>query len=261
MGSIRKKISMVIRLLDDYTGEEISTGEITLEEKRIDAINKKDGYYVFVNLEPGIYTVQIQAPYYLETAQEVEVSDLSSSFPVVTLRLKHKLGSPRLYHATCIQGQVETEIGRHLSSQRVYIYLKPSLHQIRLMEKIKKGSRKMRLLIRPTDEMDGQMIGFDIENSKELHHTIDFYDRESSTFRLKEPTQQEYEAKTSIYPMWELKTDEYGRFILPVKERYMDEKKMTIGIQSRWGNGEKTAELTRGRVNPMTFILNEQEEE
>lgn len=66
MMRIIKQVSLVVKLIDNIDGKPIKSGDILINNSKHKAINKKDGYYVFVNIDYQWDFIKIGASQYEE---------------------------------------------------------------------------------------------------------------------------------------------------------------------------------------------------
>lgn len=86
---ISKRVSLVLRLFDDYDLKTIENGvNIYLNGYNLKPIRKAGGYLVFTNLENDVYKIEIKSESYLTENFTVNLKDLDNLNPVINIRLK-----------------------------------------------------------------------------------------------------------------------------------------------------------------------------
>lgn len=88
-----KRVSMVIRLIDQYTalGSNESDINVFLNGRPSNFQRKAGGYLVFTELEEELYRVVIESKFYLSEEFEVRPGELDRAEPVVYVALKPSL--------------------------------------------------------------------------------------------------------------------------------------------------------------------------
>lgn len=91
-----KRVSMVLRLIDQYTalGSNESDISVFLNGRPASFQRKAGGYLVFTELEEELYRVVIESKFYLSEEFEVRPGELDRAEPIVYVALKPSL----LYH-------------------------------------------------------------------------------------------------------------------------------------------------------------------
>ena len=113
IGSSSRKLSLAIRLLDDYTSSEVVNNLDVLIDHNAKPTRNPSGYYLFFDLPDDNYTVQVKGgEYYFDEEKEaVRPDDLDELNPVIDITLKP---SPS-YHfpstATLIRGHLKDSGG------------------------------------------------------------------------------------------------------------------------------------------------------
>lgn len=92
---ISKRVSLVLRLFDDYDLKPIENGvSIYLNEYDFKPIRKAGGYSIFTNLENDQNKVEIKSELYFDEVININLKDLNKLNPVINIRLKP---SPRYF--------------------------------------------------------------------------------------------------------------------------------------------------------------------
>lgn len=90
---ISTKVSLVIRIVDDYDLEPIDKGIlIYLNNYKINSIEKLGGYYVYTNLKEDIYKINIspESKLYFDECMIINLKSLNKLNPLVNIRLKRR---------------------------------------------------------------------------------------------------------------------------------------------------------------------------
>ncbi len=81
---ITTRLSLVVALTDNYTGKQpIGDVKVLFEGHQLEAIKNHSGYYLFLNLPDGEYTVRVESEYYFESKAIVKISNSEPLEPLV----------------------------------------------------------------------------------------------------------------------------------------------------------------------------------
>lgn len=118
------KLSLAVYLIDSYTGRRISgDAEVSLKGLNIKPVRNPSGYYLFLNIPEGVYTLQVTGGeyYFDEEKDEVRLSDLDRKDPVILITLTPTPAYPFSLSATLIRGCVRDNHGRGIPYANVKI--------------------------------------------------------------------------------------------------------------------------------------------
>lgn len=88
---IRKKITLAIRIFDDYTLKSIENGlNIYIDGTIANYIKKSGGYYIFTNMKLTKCKIDIQSDMYFTESFEIDIQQLNKLDPIFNVRLKLK---------------------------------------------------------------------------------------------------------------------------------------------------------------------------
>jgi hypothetical protein len=100
-------LSMAVWLVDEYTKKEpIGYIKVTVKEGDIEAVKNLSGYYCFIDMATGNYTVNIKSDWYFPKETTVDISTLDPKNPAVEIELKPMPSYPFPKHATVVRGVV-----------------------------------------------------------------------------------------------------------------------------------------------------------
>ncbi len=112
------RLSLAVSVVDDYTDRHLTGNvELALGEKR--AMVNPGGYYLFLDVADGDYTLKVQADNYY--SQEQDVALPLSGDPVVELTLKPTPAYPFPRGATLIRGIVRDTEGKPVPGATVKV--------------------------------------------------------------------------------------------------------------------------------------------
>ena len=123
-GQISVHVSLILFLIDDYTGKRISSSAVQIRVEGAEKpIYKKEGYYIFTNLQKKEVMVSIQAPEYQTVKRLIDLQELEGGEPLVKIRLQPGRCYSLLNEMTVLTGKTEPfSILRAASVQSGYFY-------------------------------------------------------------------------------------------------------------------------------------------
>jgi hypothetical protein len=110
------KLSLAVSLTDDYTARAAAAGSVAvaIPELNLTAMRNLSGYYLFINIPVGSYTVTADADYYFPASSSVDTSKLDPLNPVLAITLKPCPSYPFPSEATLLRGGVRDGTGKAL---------------------------------------------------------------------------------------------------------------------------------------------------
>lgn len=108
-----RRVSLVIRLLDDYTLEgPLGPVQVRLKGYETKPIKNLEGYYVFTNLPSGNYSVVVESAYYFPREKNVNTAALEAKNPVIGLVLLPHPGYPFEENTPLLRAVVKDSSGK-----------------------------------------------------------------------------------------------------------------------------------------------------
>jgi hypothetical protein len=118
--SLTTKLSLAIRLVDDYTKEQpVGAVSVSLKDQKYEAIKNPSEYYLFLDLPGEDYTVQVRSDFYFDETLDVHLSSLDPRNPSKDILLKPKPTYPFPNGATLIRGTVADQNKKLVSDATV----------------------------------------------------------------------------------------------------------------------------------------------
>lgn len=201
------KASLVLYVLDDFTG-------ISIPEKRVFVripgkkapIIKKDGYYVFTDLEDGDYTVYISGDLYCQAMlKDVKVRE-DQKCPVITVRVMPGPGY-----------QLPQNTARILGEAAPYSFVCAVFKPESGMQKLLcdyDGGQLIRLFSSDTKSLDGR--SFCVQN-KEFFTIQNTVNREECVYLMDHELKNTYKrGETKLYSVLWAQANENGKFFLAI---------------------------------------------
>jgi len=119
---IKTRVSLVLNVIDQFTGDR-AFGQIavSVKNKNPRIVKNLSGYYVFLNMDPGIYELRVKSRYYFTKFFSVDLTSLDPKQPVVTIVLVPCPAYPFPPGTTLIRGHVTGTGGEMLPGVTVYL--------------------------------------------------------------------------------------------------------------------------------------------
>lgn len=252
--TIRQRASLVIKLIDDYTGNPIKDAKLEIIDYESKPINKKDGYYIFTNLDDGIYGVLIKAENRLNQRIKVEIYEGFAKEGILKIRMKQKVKSPLIRNVTSLLLCFEDDKNRPIIDKEVKVVYEESKHSNRIIEKAQKNSTYIKLYTTDQEKLEGKEFIIKNINSKEKC-VIESFDPIEKTLKLKNFLDSILEVGTSLYPVWRGRTDEEGKCIIPFSYSIEDQLEININILLNEKNIEDSIKIYKGKVNIKKVVI------
>ncbi len=216
------KASLVFLLKDIYSKLPITTAAILCGGKQNPYTRKSDGYYVFSNLYPGGYDVNISCKGHTDLDFSVNLKENETK--VMFFDMPYTADNPNLTNLTRFEITV-LEGKKPIEDSDIILRLKNNAEFLKLIEPVEAGSNEIKLNV---DMLNGIMGQKYIYKVKGKEHEIFFfgYDREKECYVLKDPIDEKLEKGGKFYPIWNLKTDYLGRLIMPLMGQFMKDDKI-----------------------------------
>ncbi|ODA40659.1 carboxypeptidase-like regulatory domain-containing protein [Desulfosporosinus sp. BG] len=115
-----KKVSLAVRVTDDYTlREPVGRIKVGIKEAVAGPVKNPSGYYVFTDLLPGSYSVEVASQYYLTGESAVNTALLDAKYPVLNISLTPHSAYPFTGSVALIRGLVYGSAGKSLAKAGV----------------------------------------------------------------------------------------------------------------------------------------------
>lgn len=219
------KASLVFLLKDVYSKYPVTDAVILCNGKQNPYTRKSDGYYVFSNLYPGKYDVDISCKGYTKVNISIDLRENETK--VMSLDMSYTPDNKALTHLTRFIITL-THLKKVLSDTDVLIKLKNKASFLKLTEPVEAGSQEIKLNM---EELVSGIIGqkYIYKLNKQEHEIyILGFDNEKKVYTLREPVTEKLEPGGQFYPIWNLKTGNNGMLIMPMIDQFMKEDELTF---------------------------------
>lgn len=229
------RASLVVLLKDIYSKIPITTAVILCNGKQNPYTRKNDGYYVFSNLYPGDYNINISCKGYTDLNFSVNLQENETK--VMTFDMPYTVDNPNITNLTRFEITM-FENKQPLADLDVTLKLKNDSGFLKLIKPVKAGSYDIKLNVDMLSGVIGQKYIYKVKRKE--HEVFLFgYDQEKKCYILKEPLSEELESDGKFHPVWNLKTDYMGRLIMPIIGQFMGDS--TIKFECMAANNLKAS--------------------
>ena len=242
---IRKKVSLVVQVLDDVTNKMIYGSMLQVElESGEKPIQKAEGYYVFVNVQNPSVCLRIMSYQFVPYEETIQIADLNPLEPIVKVRLKPNRFYPFKQSVTCLEGKVG-------AGGQVRVLYQDTTEYLRLLRDYT-GKQDTHLYIFNPTKQDLEGKWFHVVDS-ETEQKEDFYiyklrKEGEDCYELSQVMEHSYQKHSSrIYPVACTKADKEGCFFMTLPFLEKEHTKVIVQITGREKIIEQ--ELIYGQIN------------
>lgn len=212
--SVKTIVSFVVCVVDDYSGERVRNGNllVTLAEYRKRPIRKKEGVFVFVDLDKMPYTLKVESDMYFTQTIQVDPDQLDRLNPVIYVRMKPLPSYPFNKAATLLRGRLIDKQERILreAAIRAVVKTRECAKGRILQEDVPKGSRVLTLARLNGKITEGEILSIEEkdEGQTEICRISRLY--EDNSFELGESLKFDHGRGGFLLPVTETVPDERG---------------------------------------------------
>ena len=216
--SFKTIVSFVVCVIDDFNGERVRNGNllITLAESRKRPIRKKEGVFVFVDLERMTYNLRIESDRYFAQNIQVDPDQLDRLDPVIYVRLKPLPSYPFSNAATLLRGRLVDRAERILpeAAVRAVVKTRECAKGRILQENVPKGSRVLSFARLNGKISEGENLITEEKDAKQTEICKISRLYEDNSFGLCEPLKFDHGRGTFLLPVTETVSDERGETVV-----------------------------------------------
>lgn len=218
------KASLVFLLKDIYSKLPITTAVILCNGKQNPYTRKNDGHYVFSNLYPGNYEIDISCKGYNPLKLQIELKENETK--IINSDLSYTPNNQNImnltrFEITCVRKK------KPLVNIPITITLKNEASFIKLLEPIKPGSDELKLNVEMLPSLLGQKYVYEVDKKK---YDMYFwsYNQETKSYILKDTVNEEISLGGKFYPQWDIRSDSIGRAIMPLIGQFMKDDEINF---------------------------------
>lgn len=239
-------VSLVVVAIDDFNNKPISGNKLRVWiEGEKPAIQKQEGYYVFVNLKRNEFILNLEGGLYYKQQIPIDEKKLSQyTGKVVKVRMIPNRSYPIPQNTTCIEGKAENDM-------MILAYSEAYAEPYKLLYQYPKGEEEMSIFHPEDVDIEGKMllIKNKAETQMEFFRVEEKKEEEKKLYSIERPLEFAYKKiGTVIYPVYMIETDKNGDFYLPIDNIYAEKIAFTF-CRADNTQKRKIMELITGRVN------------
>ena len=239
-------VSLVVVAMDDFNNKPISGNKLRVWiEGEKPAIQKEEGYYVFVNLQRKEFIVNLEGGLYYKQQIFIDEKKLSQyEGKIVKVRMIPNRSYPIPKNTTCIEGKAK-------ANQVIWAYSVACSEPYKLLYEYPKGEEQISIFHPEDMDIEGKtlVIRDKNETQTEFFKVEEKKEEEKLLYRIERALNNGYKKiGTVIYPVYTIETDKNGEFYLPIDQVYAEKTEFTFCMKDDI-NRKVTMELSTGRVN------------
>ena len=212
--AVHRKVSLVIRLIDRFGTVNITHAlvaasaatSVATQHKTV-ALNKKNGYYVFIDLHPSENCIYIQASGYETEEQIIEANQWYETGGPLIVNMRPVY--TRTSSVIRTNGVLRDTAG-NIAANTEFYYAPYPLPSVTLLQNIKKGEDVLCVNTPRWLILDGQIVTFD---GKSDFYRVKMYDTDNSGYYMDRPlTEDGFPMGCGVVCVYPCVTDAEGRF-------------------------------------------------
>ena len=220
------KAALVFMLKDIYSKMPITNAVILCNGKQNPYTRKKEGYYVFSNLYPMEYEINISAKVYTDLNFNVTLRENETQ--VLHYDMPYSVDNENLTHLTRFEISVSHKKER-LKDKEIKLVLKNEANFMKVIEAAQAGAEELKLNLDMMPSLIGQNYIYEFKK-QQTEFSLWGYDNEKKVYTLKKPLEADIEPGGKFYPFWNLKTDSLGRITMPLVSQFMTENEVKFQV-------------------------------
>ncbi len=227
------KASLVFLLTDIYSKIPIRYASILCNGKQNPYTKKASGEYVFSNLYPGKYRIDIICKGFADTRVDLDVR--ANETRTVTMSLPYSSDNDLVLKLPRFEIIVKSG-GKLLKNKDVRIRLQNNLNFLKVIEPIRANTNSVSLNIEKSSSLTLQRYAYSISGGEKQFY-IYAYDPMTSQYLTQELVDMNLLPGGMLYPIWDLKTDMNGKVILPILKQFMKEGPIELEVSADGKHG------------------------
>lgn len=251
---------MIICTVDDYTSRPRSGGNIVVslrEQPRKRPVRKPGGYYIFTDLDCGMYGVAVRSDVYMDLDINIPVEEIEPVNQVTYIILKPCSHYPFLNGATLIRASVRDMMGRGIPGAGVKaVMVSDSCARARLsVDGAEKGQNNICLAnVRGGISVGDEYLIRDKDGKKTEYCLIAGTTETEKCYRLDDSLQSSYSRGAIMLPVFNTKSDDRGEVVVYFREPCPDHFKVKLQFEHEKNLTEKELDIEGGKIVDLGVI-------
>ncbi len=230
----------MILLRDIYSKSPITNAEILCDGKQNPYTRKKDGHYVFSNLYPQEYTINISCSGYVPL--EFKVNLRENETQVIPITMPYSVDNEAMRKITHFSIDI-LHRKKPVSFENASLTLANELDFMKLIEPTATGTDTLKLNIEELiPGLMGQTYIYKTEEA-ETEFTIESFDQEKKCYILRDYVENELSTGGKFYAVWHVKTDRSGKITMPYMSQFMKGETVDFECLADELNGKVSIEI------------------
>lgn len=242
---MRRKVSLVIILIDDYI-EEIIKSFISIKINGVnrEVIRKQEGFFIITDLEEEIIDIYISEYSFIPVSLKVNLKELDKLNPVIEVRLKPNERYHFNFGTTCIKGQTTC-------NSEILIINENKSNTFRLLEDIEEETESIKFYNPLNMNIEGSKIIIKDDTERYDCNEIIGFDTKYKRYILKNRIFNKYKKENSkVVKVDYVKADREGKFFAPIKNLLNEDNSIIIRSEDCILHN---IELQRGKINTISI--------
>lgn len=234
------RASLVFLLRDIYSKSPITNAEILCDGKQNPYTRKKDGHYVFSNLYPQEYTINISCSGYVPL--EFKVNLRENETQVIPITMPYSVDNEAMRKITHFSIDI-IHRKKPVALKDAVLTLANELDFMKLVEPTAANTDTLKLNIEELiPGLMGQTYVYKTQET-ETEFTIESFDQEKKCYILRDYAENELPVGGKFYAVWHVKTDGRGRITMPYMSQFMKGEKVDFECLADDSKGKVSIEI------------------
>lgn len=237
VGKVSFHVSLIVLVIDDFTGKPVGENRVSLSIAERTALGKKGGYHIFINVKEEKVAIICKSEIYQQRTVRVDLSQRDEQ-EILIIRLLPAAGYPIPNGTMCVTGQTDAD--------RKLLFWNEESSEYKLLYDYSKKSGMIHIYHPSGKELVGKSFFIrDRENgAKEYFRVIG---KKEQQYVMDRKLSADYKKLgTTVIPVYEAETDGQGRFFLMLPNGQGSEAGI---IYCAEGETEKPIDLKAGEIN------------
>lgn len=253
MSQIRIKASLIIQLIDSYTGQAPIGGvNVMIDGLPTQPIKKQDGIFIFTNLPHGSYETIIRSSHYVLEKRKLECSD--NRRPNLISLIPNR-SYPKQEEITSLYVSVENDRNEKIQSvEIVATTISPKCEVAKVAIDVERGSTivvlsKLRRIFVGDSFLLVEKNGTHSELCTIIDHCVD-----EMKYTIEEKLNFDYSRGAMLYPVTKSVTDENGEACLYFRDYPVNEFEVEVEVRTNDQRLKKETVLVKGSKTSLGVI-------
>lgn len=238
---ILHRAGLVFLVENAYFKTPITNALMLCNGKQLHCVRKSDGHYVFVDMQPGEYDVEIICTGYISAKMKVNLRENETQ--VITVDMSYSIDNPTLYDSAYFDITLN-HLGKPVADEEVTVKLNNELDFLQLVEPIAPESNNVKLNVEMLPGILGQNYSYKIKKQN-VDMFLNGYDTEQGCYTANETFENDINVGGKFYVFWRVKSDALGRVILPFMAQFITDNNIELEVICGACKGKAQVDLSQ----------------